>query len=147
MTMDHQNNRHLGGGIGFEHMHYSSAPHFTNPWTPGASSGQLYPSPINSHTMGFDTIAKQAQRSSTTSLPYSSVPATAPLAAGNGFSNQYNSSDLVNMSQDLLNNNQQGYSGAPSSVGSYAPTSMPFSTAFGSVAPSTAPEPRRLSQS
>lgn len=146
--MDHQNSRHLGGGLGFEHMHYNSNPHFTNPWgSPSPSNSQLYPQSINSNTMGFDAIAKQAQRSSTASLPYSSIPATAPLSATGGFaSGQYDSSNLVNMSQDLLNNAQQAYSGAPSTVANYAPTSVPFNPAFGSVAPTSGPqEPRRLS--
>ena len=145
MTLDHQNNRHLGG-IPFDHMHYSNGPQFTNPWSSAASNGHLSYQPMSSNNMGFDAIAKQAQRPSTTSLSYSSVPASAPLAT-NGYSSAapYGNSDLVNMSQDLLNNAHSSYSTAPSSVGTYAPTSVPYNTAFGSVAPAQSQESRRLS--
>ena len=143
--MDHQNNRHLGG-MPFESMHHNNGPQFSNPWSAGASNSHLYPQ-MSSNNMGFDAIAKQAQRTSSTSLPYSSVPATAPLATSGYTGAQYGNSDLVNMSQDLLNNAHQGYSGAPSSVGTYAPTSVPYTTAYGPAAPPPSQEARRLSQS
>ena len=141
MTLDHQNNRHLGG-LSFDP--YSHGPQFSNPFSSGASSGHLAYQPMG-NSMGFDALAKQAQRASTSSLPYSSVPASAPLATSGFSTSQYGGSDLVNMSQDLLNNAQSGFSGAPS-VGSYASSSVPYSTPYTSIAPPQAQDSRRISQ-
>lgn len=131
ITLEHQNNRHLGG-MPFDHMQYSAGPQFTNPWSSAASTAHLTAyQPLSSSNMGFDAIAKQNQRPSTTTLPYSSIPASAPLS-NNGYPSAapYGNPDLVNMSQDLLNHANSGYSNAPSSVGTYAPTSVPYPTAF-----------------
>ena len=144
LTLDHQNNRHLGG-MSFDHLPYSNGPQFTNPWSSAAPNGHLSYQPINSNNTGFDAIAKQAQQVSTASLPYSSTPATAPLATSGFSGTQYGSSNLVNMSQDLLNHAQSGYSAAPSSVGTYAPTSVPYTSTFGSVAPPQPQDSRRVS--
>lgn len=144
MTMDHQNNRHLGG-LPFEQMSYNSGPQFTNPWSSTASNGHLSYQPVGASTMGFDALAKQAQRpSNTTSLPYSSIPASAPLSnTGYSSGTAYGNPDLVNMSQDLLNHAHSSYSTAPSSVTSYAPTSIPYPSTFGSMSQSQ--DPRRMS--
>ena len=144
MTMDHQTNRHLGGGLSFDHMPYGSSPHFTNPWGSSSPNPHMYPQTLNTNNMGFDAIAKQAQKNTTSSLPYSSIPAPSPMASTGYSAPPYDSSHLVNMSQELLN--QQGYSGAQSSVNSYAPTSVPYSSPFGGVAP-VGSEPRRISHS
>ena len=149
LTMD-QRNHHLGSAMGFDHMSYGNGPQFTNPWSSGSPAHpQLYP---NSNNVGFDTLAKQqAARASTASLPYSSVPATAPSVGATSF--QYGSSNLLNMSQDLLNHPtstyESSYSTAPtSSVSSYAPTSAPYTSTYEGLAP---PHPhdevRRLSHS
>ena len=144
MTLDHQNNRHIGG-LSFDPLPYSNGPNFSNPFSSGASSSHLAYQPISSNPMGFDAIAKQAQRSSTASLPYSSVPATAPLSTSGFSATQYGGSDLVNMSQDLLNNAQSGFSGPPS-VGSYASSSsVPYTTPYGSLAPPPTQDSRRMS--
>ena len=145
MTLDHQNNRHLGGPP-FDHLSYGSGPHFSNPWSSESSHPHLSYQPMSSNNMGFDALAKQAQRPSTSSLPYSSVPASAPLAtSGYSAAPPYGSSDLVNFSQDLLNHANTGYSTAPASVGTYAPTSVPYPTTYSSVAPPHSQDSRRLS--
>jgi len=156
MTMD-QRNHHLGG-MGYEHMSYGNGPSFTNPWSAGSTSHHtpsLFPNGMGPNNAGFDTLAKQhaSPTNTTTSLPYTSVPASAPsLGAGSGYSS-YGSSQLLDMSQDLLNQPrtstyEQGYSAAPSSIGTYAPTSAPYVNAYGSVAqPQQQDEMRRLSHS
>lgn len=144
MTMD-QRNHHLGSSMNFDHMGYSNGPHFTNPWSAGSPAHpQLFTS---SNNVGFDAIAKQqAARSSTASMPYSSLSATAP-SMGAGFS--YGSSNLLDMSQDLLNQPrstyEQGYSAAPSSAHTYAPTSAPYVSNFGSLPQAPQHDERRLS--
>ena len=148
MTID-QRNHHLGSTMGLDHMPYGNGPQFTNPWSSGSPAHpQLFP---NSNNVGFDALAKQqAARSSSVSMPYSSIPASAPsIPAGNY---QYGSSSLVDMSQDLLNpprsGYEQGYSAAPSSVSSYAPTSAPYVNSYGSVVPPQQHDDvRRLSHS
>ena len=99
MTMDHQAGRHLGGGLSFDSMPYTSSPQFNNPWGAGSPNTHMYPQSMSSNNMGFDAIAKQAQKNTTTSLPYPSVSASAPMGTTGGFSGtQYDSSQLVNMS-------------------------------------------------
>ena len=134
MTMDQRNN-HIGSTMGFDHMHYANGPQFTNPWSSASPAHpQLYP---NSNNTGFDALVKQqAARSTTASIPYSSASATAPsLAAG---TYPYHSSNLLDMSQELLNQPrstyEQTYSTAPTSGTTYAPTSAPYANAYGNVA-------------
>jgi len=148
MTID-QRNHHLGSTMGFDHMSYGNGPQFTNPWSSGSPAHpQLFSNPNNA---GFDAIAKQqAARSTTASMPYSSVPASAPsMSAGNY---QYSSSSLLDMSQDLLNHPrstyEQGYSAPSSSVTTYAPTSAPYISSYDGVAqPQQHDDARRLSHS
>lgn len=150
MTMEQSNNRHLGS-MGFDHLPYGSGPQFTNPWAP--ANGQIFGSGMSSHNNAFDGMAAKSQNARTTppSLPYSSLPTASSISATYPNS-PYPQADLVRMSQDLVNQNahsyDQGYSAAPSSVGSFAPTSAPYVNSYGAVA--HAPpneEPRRLSQS
>ena len=148
MTMD-QRNHHLGSTMGFDHLPYGSGPQFTNPWAAGSPAHpQLFPSHNNA---GFDALAKQqTARASTAPMSYSSIPASAP-SMGTG-SYQYGSSNLLDMSQDLLNpprsTYEPNYSTAPSSVNSYAPTSAPYVGTYGNVSqPQHQDEVRRLSQS
>ena len=147
MTID-QRNHHLGSGMGFDHLPYGNGPHFTNPWSSGSPAHpQLFP---NSNNAGFDALAKQQAARSSSSMPYSSIPASAPaMSAG---THQYGGSSLLDMSQDLLNHPrstyEQGHSGLPSSVTSYAPTSAPYVSSYEGVAPPHYnDEVRRLSHS
>lgn len=149
MTMDQRNNHHLGSSMGFDHMPYGNGPQFTNPWSSGSPAHpQLFSS---SNNTGFDALAKQQNaRSSTASMPYTSVPASAPSLPAGGYS--YGSSNLLDMSQDLLNHPrstyESGYSAAPTSVGSYAPTSAPYVSNFGGLPqPQQQDDARRLSHS
>ena len=156
MTLD-QRNHHLGG-INFDHLPYASSPHFTNPWAPSQSAPhapQLFSGSMATGNAGFDAL-KQSQnvRSTTSPMPYSSVPASAPsMPATNGYTS-YPTSSLLDMSQDLLkpefprSTYEQGYTAAPSSVNSYAPTSAPYVNSYNSLAqPQQPDEMRRLSHS
>lgn len=154
MTMD-QRNHHLGG-LGYEHMSYGQGPSFTNPWNAGSTSHHapsLFPTSMGSSTPGFDALAKQnAARASSTSMPYTSIAASAPSLGAGSFPS-YGSSQLLDMSSDLINQPrtstyEQGYSAAPSAIGTYAPTSAPYVNAYGSVSqPQQQDEVRRLSHS
>ena len=147
MTMD-QRNHHLGSSLAFDHMPYGHSPHFTNPWSSASPAHpQLFP---NSNSTGFDALAKQQNaRTSTASVPYSSVPASAPSMGPSTYS--YGSSSLLDMSQDLLHQRptyEHGYSAAPTSVSSYASTSAPFVSNYENIASSQqSDEVRRLSHS
>lgn len=141
-----QRNHQFGSTLGFDHMPYSNGPQFTNPWSAGSPTHpQLFSAPNSS---GFDSLVKQqAARSTTASMPYTPLSATAPAM---GTSYHYGSSNLLDMSQDLLNQPrsmyEQGYSAAPSSsVHTYAPTSSPYVNNYGSLPQPHQSDERRLS--
>ncbi|CAF9910784.1 hypothetical protein IMSHALPRED_009315 [Imshaugia aleurites] len=157
MTMDQRNN-HLGG-INFDHMQpYGGSPQFTNPWPSNQSAShapQLFPSSMGNSNAGFEALKQeQSLRSTSSPMPYSSVPASAPsMTATNGYPS-YATSNLLDMSQDLLkpefprSSYEQGYSAAPSSVSAYAPTSTPYVSSYSTLAqPQQPDEMRRLSHS
>ena len=156
MTLD-QRNHHLGG-INFDHLPYANSPQFSNPWASSQSAPhapQLFSSSMGTGSAGFDALKQQPNvRSTASPMPYSSAPASAPsMPATNGYT-PFASSNLLDMSQDLLkpefprSTYEQGYSGPPSSIGSYAPTSSPYVGSYSTLAqPQQSDEIRRLSQS
>ena len=157
MTLD-QRSHHLGG-INFDHMPYGNSPQFSNPWASSQSSPHathLFPSSMGTSNAGFDALKQPSNlRSTTSSVPYSSAPASAPsMPATNGYPS-YATSNLLDMSQDLLkpefprSTYEQGYTTAPSSINSYAPTSAPYVGSYSSTLaqPQQSDEVRRLSQS
>ena len=155
--MDQRN--HQLGGINFDHMPYGNSPQFTNPWSSSQSAShapQLFPSSMGTNNTGFEALKQQQNlRSTTSSVPYSPVPVTAPsMPATNGYPSYATSSNLLDMSQDLLkpefprSTYEQGYSAAPSSVSAYAPTSAPYVSSYSTLAqPHQPDEIRRLSHS
>ncbi|KAL9045684.1 MAG: hypothetical protein Q9214_001313 [Letrouitia sp. 1 TL-2023] len=154
MTMDHQQ-RQLGA-IGFDHMPYpTTQPQFTNPWasTPSTSSSHLYSAPLASNNAGFDALAKQqAARATSTSMPFTSAPVSAPsIAASNNYPAQpYDQQHLLGLSQDLLShprsNYEQGFSSASTPpVNSYPPTSAPYLGNFTGVSQQAPDSERRQS--
>ena len=156
MTLD-QRSHHLSG-MNFDHLPYTHSPQFSNPWGPSQSAPhapQLYPTSMGPSNAGFDALKQQPNvRSTTSSMPYSSAPVSAPsMPATNGYT-PYAPSNLLDMSQDLLKpefprpSYEQGYSAPPSSINSYAPTSAPYAGSYSTLAPSQpSDEIRRLSQS
>ncbi|MCJ1257256.1 hypothetical protein MMC24_005081 [Lignoscripta atroalba] len=156
MAIDNQQ-RHLGA-MNFDHMPYSGPPQFTNPWASATSNptSHLFPTSLGSAGMNFD-LKPQSTRSTTMSMPYSSLPASAPsINPGNSYNGvPYSQSELLSSSQDLLNaprTYEQAYSTAPSAVSSYTSTSAPYAP-MGSYGQSLAQQQqhqhehaRRLSQ-
>lgn len=160
MAVENQQ-RHMGGPIGFDGMHYTSPPHFTNPWastTVTSTASQLFPTSLGPSNTGFDALAKQqVARANNASMPYSSIPVSAPsMGPVNSYTSApYGQPELLNLSQDLLNaprSYDQGYSNAPStSANSFAPISAPYAP-LSNYGPSLAQQvqhqdsTRRLSQ-
>ena len=155
MTLDQRN--HQLGGMNFGHMSLASSPQFTNPWSSSQSAHhtpQLYPSSIGTSNADFDALKQQQTFRSTSPMPYSSVSTSAPsIPATNGYT-PYATSNLLDMSQELLkpeyprSTYEQGYSAAPSSGNSYAPTSAPYVSSYSNLAqPQQQDDIRRLSHS
>ena len=139
MTMDTQQRHHLGS-LGFDHMPYSAtSPAFTNPWagtTAAHSSSQYFPTAAGASGLNYDSLSKSHLARSTMSMPYSSLPASAPPIGSGNFPNlPFSQSELLTSSQDLLNSTRstydQSYTSAPSQStatyathpGTYAPLS------------------------
>jgi len=138
MTMDSQQRHHLGS-MGFDHMPYSAGPpHFTNPWGSNPSphsSSHLFPTSLAASSLGYDSLPKpQTARTTTMSMPYSSLPASAPpLGTGNFPNLPYSQSELLSSSQDLLSNSRSTYDQSYSSAPSQTTTS--YATHAGTYAP------------
>jgi len=137
MTLDHQQRF---GGMNFDHMPYSNAPQFTNPWAPSSSAqshGLYAPSNMNAN-LELDMGKSQPSRlnSNVSIASYASIPMTAASAGSPLLTDVYGSQDLLTMSQDLMSptravsgvyGNDAGYSSAPSPVHStYAATASPY---------------------
>ncbi|KAI9895085.1 MAG: hypothetical protein M1814_000310 [Vezdaea aestivalis] len=119
-------NQHRLGHFGLDSgLPYSAGPHFTNPWSPSSAAAQQqqYMPPSSAH---LDALAKQqVVQSSSVSMPYATVSASAP--------------DMIN-AQRLSNASSYdtGYSSAssPSSAFSNPPaSSAPFTTMGYTTAP------------
>ena len=156
MTLD-QRSHHLGG-INFDHLPYANSPQFSDPWASSQSAShapQLFPTSIGTSNAGYDALKQQPNsRSTATSIAYSSAPANAPTMPATNTFTPYASSNLLDMSQDLLkpefprSTYEQGYSAAPSSINSYPPTSAPYVGSYGTLAPPhQSDDIRRLSHS
>lgn len=154
MTMDQQQSRHLGA-MGFENMPYSTPqPHFTNPWSAsssGASNSHLFATSLGTNSIGFDAIAKQqASRANSVSVPYSSIPTSAPaMGSANGYSNGPYNQEMLGLPQDLLtprSTYDQAYTSAPSQTSSaYPPTSAPYLGTYSGLPQQSQDDTRRLS--
>ncbi|KAI9876036.1 MAG: hypothetical protein M1830_007476 [Pleopsidium flavum] len=162
MAIDNQQ-RHLGS-MAFDHMPYPGPPHFTNPWAPTTSANttsQLFPTSMAQNNLGLEAIAKQqAARASSVSMPYTSIPVTAPsISAGSSFPTvPYGQPGLLSLPQDLLNparssyGSESSYTSAPSpNPNAYAPTSasyapLSFTQSFQHQQQQAHDSARRLSQ-
>ena len=159
MTMDSQQRHHLGS-MGYEHMPYSAGPpQFSNPWAatsaPHTPSG-LFPTSLASSTLGYQPLSKpQSARTTTMTMPYSSLPASAPsIGTANFHGLPYSQSELLSSSQDLLNSSrsayEHSYTSAPSQSASTYPTHAgtyaPMSSYGQSLAQHQQDSGRRLSQ-
>ena len=134
MAIDNQQRHHLGGSMGFDHIPYSGPPTFTNPWSSAHSNHNthLFPS-LTSTNLHYDGLNKTSStRPSTMSMPYSSLPVSAPSVGTNTYTNMpYTQSELLNSSQNLMDTSRpsydQTYSTAHSQpINSYAPTTTSY---------------------
>jgi hypothetical protein len=117
MTMAVDSQQRLGA-FGLDSMSYANTPYFKNPWASSNGYGN------------FDTIAKQqAARTSNVSMPYSSIPVSAPsISAGTAMPSSYADHDVLSCPPDLMSGR---VSNGPSYDQSYSSASSPsaFSTA------------------
>ena len=132
MTIDNNQQRHQLGSMGFDHLPYSGPPQFSNPWT-SSSGTSSYSSPLsNSNLQQYDSISKQSpSRSTTMSIPFSSMPATAPSIGTSSYSSMpFNHAELLNPTQDMINTSRSGYdqryTTAPSQSSTYAPSTSSY---------------------
>ena len=119
MTIDNQQRHHLSS-MGFDHMPYSGAPQFSNPWTTSGSSS--FSSSLGGSSLPYDSLSKQppSARTSTTSMSYSPLPASAPSVAGAAYSSvPYSQAELLNPPADPRSGYEQAYTSAPSQTTSY----------------------------
>lgn len=120
MTMDSQQRHHLGS-INFDHMPYSGAPQFSNPWTTSAPS-------YSASVAGFDSLPKQvAGRATTMTMPYASLPATAPSSYT---SVPFQQPDLLHSTQPPY---EQSYTAAPAPATTYPQSNTSYApmTSYG----------------
>jgi hypothetical protein len=128
MTMVDNQHRPYGG-MSYDNI-YSNSLHFTDPWShPPTNHSSLYPTTLGSNNPGLSSMVKQeTSRPTSISMPYSSIPVSAPsLVAGGSYpSTGYGTSDLPSLPQDGLPRSSYGsdhsYSSASPAHNSYATT-------------------------
>ncbi|EOD51392.1 putative c2h2 conidiation transcription factor protein [Neofusicoccum parvum UCRNP2] len=132
MAVDNRQ-QHQVTGLGFDTMRFPG-PQFTNPWVSAATAPpQMYPTSLGSNTPGMPaTTQQQPAIRPTVSLPYSTIPVSAPsLGAGISLSaGLYEPQNSLGLSQDLMNTSRPygtayAASAASPTAPSYAPTSAP----------------------
>ncbi|KAH8700785.1 C2H2 conidiation transcription factor FlbC [Talaromyces proteolyticus] len=139
MTMVIENQNRQYGGMGFDHVYHNNMPHsqtpqFTDPWS--HSSSHSTPPVYTSTSMGSSQLALNpikhgdVNRPSAISMPYSSIPVSAPsLVAGSNYSTSapYGASEMINMPHELP---RSTIDGAPSytaaaPIGGFTPANYP----------------------
>lgn len=139
MTMVIENQNRQYGGMGFDHVYQNNMPHsqtpqFTDPWAAHTSSHST-PPVYTSTSMGSSQLTmnpvKHADvtRPTAISLPYSSIPVSAPsLVAGSNYSTSaYAGSEMMNLPHDMP---RSTIDGAPSytaaaPIGGFTPANYP----------------------
>lgn len=114
---------------------YQPQPQFTNPWSSApSSSAQLFPA-----ALAASNVKQEAPRLGHVSMPYASVPISAPVMAPTSLSAPYAQPDMLPLQQELLTasrmsqepsyGSDQSYSSGPSpqlSAQAYTPASASF---------------------
>lgn len=122
MTIDNTQQRHQLGSMHFDNMPYSASPQFNNPWT---TSGASY-----SSIGGYDSLKSATSRPTSMTMPFTSLPATAPSLASASYSSvPLSHADLLNPTSQSPY--EQNYSTSPAQSTSYAssgPTYAPVSS-------------------
>ena len=116
MAIDN-NQRHGLGSLQFDHMPYSGAPQFNNPWPTS--------SPAYSSSVCYDGLSKQAtSRPTTMTMPYTSLPATAPAVATASYASvPFQHSDMMTSSQPSY---EQNYTTAPAPASTYTSSNSTY---------------------
>lgn len=93
MVMENQNRQY--GGMGFDNVYPHNAlphhnpPQFTDPWAAAHTSSHSNPPVYATSSMGLNPVKQEevANRPSAMSMPYSSIPVSAPsLVSGSSYS-------------------------------------------------------------
>jgi Zinc-finger of C2H2 type len=121
MAIDQQQRHHLGG-LPLDHMPYSAAPQFSNPWaaTTGPPSTHMYTTPQTA-TFPQYSLPKQQDANRTMSLPYTSGPGSAHYAPG-----PLPGPDMHPSQADMRSPYDQAYTSGPPHSASYASQSATF---------------------
>ncbi|CRG86626.1 hypothetical protein PISL3812_03636 [Talaromyces islandicus] len=139
MVIENQNRQY--GGMGFDHVYQNNMPHtttqtpqFTDPWAAHTSSHST-PPVYTSTSMGSSQLAmnpvKHADvtRPTAISLPYSSIPVSAPsLVAGSNYpTSAYAGSDMMNLPHDMPRSTMDGTPSytAAAPIGGFTPANYP----------------------
>ncbi|KAI9753642.1 MAG: hypothetical protein M4579_005051 [Chaenotheca gracillima] len=132
MAVDNQQ-RPIGSLGGFDQMHsYASPPQFTNPWASTSSANNSSNLSFGGQTsVGLDALSKQqAARASRVSMPYTSIPVSAPsLPAQSNLPMSYQQ-DALGVQQDMLNPSRLSSAPSYASEHSYATAPSPNSSAY-----------------
>lgn len=150
MTMVIENQTRQYGGMGFDNpVYHHGAPHFTDPWAAAHSSSHSAAPMYSTASMGNGQLPlnsvkqEDVNRPSPISMPYSSLPVSAPsLVAGNSYSTSYANPEVMGMQHEMP---RTGFEQAPtyttaSSMGNFGPASYPMG-----YAPSLQQQDRRIS--
>lgn len=109
MTMVYEHSRQFGG-IGYETMY----PHQQQP---------AWKDPFHSANSAYPPMKQETSRPMNISMPYSQMPASAPLASGSNYSTAgFTGSDLLSLPQDISRStypSQQQYSTASAQYPTY----------------------------
>ena len=139
MVMENQNRQY--GGMGFDNVyqhnipHHHTPPHFTDPWADAHTSSHPNP-PMYATAMGANPLPlnpvkqEDVNRPSPMSMPYSSIPVSAPsLVAGSNYSTaSYPAPDVMGMQQGLPRSSfeQTPTYTTASPMSNFAPASYPM---------------------
>ncbi|PLB55847.1 hypothetical protein P170DRAFT_422347 [Aspergillus steynii IBT 23096] len=110
MTMVIENQNRQYGGMGFDNVYQHNMPHhnppqFTDPWTAAHTSSHSTP-PVYATSMGLNHAKEEVSRPSPMSMPYSSIPVSAPsMVTGSSYSTttatSYPGPEVMGMQHDL----------------------------------------------
>lgn len=141
MVIENQNRQY--GGMGFDSVYQHNLPHhnppqFTDPWaeahTSSHSNPPMYATSLGANQLPLNPVKQDdVNRPSPISMPYSSIPVSAPsLVTGSNYSTtSYPAPEVMGMQQGLPRTSFEqtpAYTTA-SPIGNFAPASYPMSYA------------------
>lgn len=147
MVMENQNRQY--GGMGFDNVYqhnipHHNPPHFTDPWAEAHTTSHPNP-PMYATSMPLNPVKQEdVSRPSPISMPYSSIPVSAPsLVPGSSYSTtSYPAPEVMGIQHSMPRTSFEqtpAYTTA-SPMSNFAPASYPMS-----YAPSLQQQDRRIS--